>query len=442
MKIILIHPPHLNSTDDRLDPPLGLLYIAAHLRLRGHTVIICDLSGQSDIRIPVADIYGITAYVSTLNITRKIISVCRAMNSKAKIVVGGAHASARPEDFPEADYVVQGYGEDAMLHVLETNLKQLTIIGQEPRDLFIFPAYDLINTSTYHRTIAGRPSLPVVTSRGCPFKCSFCGLAKMHQLGFGVRMASPETVYSHIKRIKDQFGITRINFQDDIFTFNHKRLFRLLDLITPLGIKFRCHGRAGYDTKEVYQRLAMAGCDQVAWGIESGSQYILNRMNKQSTVEDNFLVIQWAKKYGITSRAFIIIGFPGETEETLRETKQFINNADPDQVFVSNFVPYPGTDVGDNLSKYGITNVSSDLDQYYQVSKDGTGGLTIDTEWLTRSEFRRLELGFRDWLRGRPIRGGLLDYEIRQANEQEGGRYTSESNFGLHGDRDLRVQCQ
>ena len=401
MKVVLIHPPHPNSTDDRLDPPMGLLYIAAHLEKHGDTAVeIVDLSGRTHWNIPYADIYGITAYVATLEITEKISRECRNVNPKAKIVIGGAHATARPNDFPYADKVVQGYGEEPML--LMTGR-----IGSV--DLFEFPSYHLTDIKSYSRRIDGKPSLPYLTSRGCPFKCAFCGLASMHESG--CHMAKPSVVGRQIRRIKDEFGIDRINFQDDIFTMNKFRLFRILELIKPLGIRFRCMGRAGYDTEETYERLADAGCEQVAWGIESGSQYILDRMGKKSTVQDNKNVVAWAKKYGIVSRAFFIIGFPGETKETMEETKRFIEESDPDQYFVSNFVPYPGTDVGDNPGKYGIKNMSSDYSQYYQVSKDGTGGLTIDTEWLTRQEFRDLELEMRAWLKSRPMRGQVQDYE-------------------------------
>lgn len=413
MKVCLIHPPHANSTDDRLDPPMGILHISSHLRKNNLDVTICDLSGQSSFDIPYADVYGITAYISSVGLTREIVKQCKKVNSRCRIVVGGAHPSARPDDFAYADHVVIGYGESAMVNiVLGTETRQF-IVGTEPSDLFLFPSYDLVDINSYHRKIDGKPSLSYLTSRGCPFKCTFCGLHKMHKLGFGVRMMEPEDVYAQIKRMVDEFGIEAINFQDDIFTFNPKRLFRILDLIAPLKLKFRCMGRAGYDTEEVYERLAESGCVQVAWGIESGSQYILNRMRKQVKVDDNYNVIQWAKKYGITTRAFFIIGFPGETRTTLEETKQFIRDADPDQCFVSSFVPYPGTDVGDNPGKFGIINKSTDFNQYYQVGKDGTGGLTIDTEWLTREEFRELELDFRHWISLRPMRGSLQEYEKR-----------------------------
>jgi len=419
MKICLIHPPHPNSTDDHLDPPYGLMLIASYLR--GHNVSILDLSGGGE--IPYADIYGITAYISTLGITRELVERCRAKNPSATVVVGGAHPSASPNDFSYADHVVIGEGEQAMLDIVN-GTKTRTIIGKPLP--FIFPAFDLVDVRSYHRTIAGEKSLPYITSRGCPYKCSFCGLAKMHKLG-KARFEDADSVLSHLIKIKDIYGINRINFQDDIFTLDRKRLYKVLCGIEKLNLRFRCMGRAGYDTEETYKRLAGAGCEQVAWGIESGSQYILGRMNKDVKVMDNYNVIQWAAKHGITSRAFFIIGFPGETEETLEETKDFIEWADPDQVFASNFVPYPGTDVAENLKNYGILNISQDLNQYYQVSKDGTGGLTIDTEWLSRAEFRELELSFRNWLKGRPLRGGLQDYE------------KVESNTCIHRDRDLRV---
>jgi len=243
--------------------------------------------------------------------------------------------------------------------------------------------------------------------------CSFCGLQKMHELGRRVRFASPKVIYDQILKIKTEFGISAINFQDDQFTLNRPRLFEMLDMIKDLDIKFRCHGRAGYDNEEVYKRLAGAGCVQVAWGIESGSQYILDRMNKRVNVQDNYNVVEWAKKYGITSRAFIILFFPGETKETLEETKEFIKKADPDQVFVSSMACYPGTDVWNNPSKYGIISLDDDFSQYYQVGKDGMGPLlSFDTKWLNRHEAKELEIEFRKWVKNNiEFRGSLLDYE-------------------------------
>lgn len=418
MKIIeLIHPPHQDSTDDKLDPPLGLLYIATHVQnhfsVGDIKIGVNDLSGKQEVDwgIKYADIYGITVYAPSHKIVESIIKKCKEINPTAKIVVGGAHPSAVPAMFKGiADHVVIGRGELAMVDIIN-GTTSFQVSNLQPFDCFTFPKYELVDIQSYHRTIAGRKSLPMLTTRGCPYKCTFCGLSYLHTFE-NIAFAEPEIVVDQIKLIKDKFGITAIGFQDDIFTLKKERFKKLMKLLKPLDIKFRCHGRAGIDTEETYELLADSGCAQVAWGIESGNQYMLDRMNKKSTVQDNYNVIQWAKKYGIDSRSFFVIGFPGETKETLEETKQFIEWADPDQYFVSSFIPYPGTAIWDFPEKFGVTYIDKNFDQFYQIDKEGYGGLTVDTEWLTREQFRELEIEFRGWLAmNKPLRGSLLEYE-------------------------------
>lgn len=411
MKIQLIHPPHTNSTDDRLDPPLGLLLIASYLKANcpDVDVSVYDASGRNTVHIPDADIYGFTTYATSMEFTKHFADICTAKNPNCKIVVGGPQPSALPDLFSYADHVVIGEGEEAMEKIVNGTTDRI-VKSDRLSSPDLFPSFDLVDTESYHRRIEGNRSLPILTTRGCPFKCAFCGMNRMHELG-GVRLGSPRKIADNIAKIQNDFGIKAIAFQDDMFTLNRTRLFELLELLKPLNIKFRCMGRSGYDVEEVYEKLAEAGCVQIAWGIESGSKKMLDLMNKQSTVQDNYNVIKWAKKYGITSRAFFIIGFPGETKETIKETMNFIEKADPDQYFVSNFVPYPGCLVWKNPTKYGIVDMSTDFNQYYQVSKDGTGGITISTKWLTKERFRELEIEFRTWIKNRPMRGSLLDYE-------------------------------
>ncbi len=414
MKIVLIHPNHENSTDSRLDPPLGLLYLAAHLQ--DYDVSIVDLSGITEVpNLPYADYYGITVYITSIKTTIDIITKCKEANPNGKIIVGGAHPTARPNDFPYVDHVVVGYGERALLDIITGKETNHIVYGKET-DSPIFPAYHLTDLNSYSRKIDGKHSIPYLTTRGCYYHCNFCGLEQIHNLlGYHVKMVDSSVVIDHLNRIHTEYNIDTINFQDDIFTLNPKRLYKILDALSRMNMRFRCMGRSGYDKEETYKRLADSGCKQISWGIESGSQYILDRMNKQVKTSDNYNVIQWAKKYGINTRTFFIIGFPGETEETLTETKNFIIDADPDQVFVSTMVPYPGTTVGDNPKDYGITKMYYDYNNYYQVGKDGTGGeLNFDTQWLSRKEFRALEMEFRNWvLNERSIRGCLQDYETK-----------------------------
>lgn len=414
MKIELIHPPDFAAMEDRLDAPLGLLYIAAELQHYGYTVRINDLSGipESKWKVEYADIYGITMYVPSIPTCEKIACLCRKVNSSCKIVVGGAHPTSAPQSIgKEFDIVVIGEGELAFLKILQdypNNKKYYEIPLERDLDLYPNPAYNLVDLNSYKRIIDGKKSVSTLASRGCPYRCAFCGLSKCHQV---VKYRSPEQVASEIKELKEEKGIEAFNFQDDTFTLNKKRLYKFLDLLKPLNIKFRCHGRAGNDKKEDYIRLKEAGCSVIGWGIESGSQHILDKMNKKVTVEENIKVIQWAKELGITSRTFFIFGFPGENKETLKETKAFIERADPDQYFISNFVPYPSTDVWKYPKKYGIIKLSKDFSQYYQVDKSGFGGMSIETEWLKDRQFRELERDFREWIAKRKRRGQLQEYE-------------------------------
>ena len=248
----------------------------------------------------------------------------------------------------------------------------------------------------------------MLTSRGCPYRCSFCGLAEHHKI---TKKRSPERVAEEIRMIQEKYGINKFNFQDDTFTVDKKRLEKMLNLFKPLNIGFRAHGRAGLDKKEDYFKLKDSGCEVIAWGIESGSQKILDAMNKQVTVQQNEEVIQWAKEADLIARTFFVFGFPGETRETMEETKAFIERTDPDQFFVSNFVPYPDTDVWNNPKKYGIIKINKDFSNYFQVDKTGFGSRNIVTNELSNGEFLELETEFRNWISQRERRGDILEYE-------------------------------
>lgn len=410
----LIHPPHPQAIEDRLDAPLGLLYVAGMLSEHNIPVRINDLSGikEGNWEIGKADIYGMTVYIPSIGVAKKIASVCRSVNPKAKIVAGGACPTAMPSEILSfVDSVVIGEGEFAFLRLAREypNIKrQYQIPLGTDLDLYPGPAYHLADLKSYKRTIAGKKAVAILTSRGCPYRCAFCGLARNHRT---VKLRSPEAVVEEVKFLKQQYGIEAFNFQDDSFTINRDRLYHILELLEPLNIVFRCHGRVGNDRREDYVRLKRAGCEIIAWGIESGSQKILDKMNKKVTVAQNEEAVRWAKEVGITSRAFFIFGFPGESEETVEETKRFIERADPDQYFVSNFVPYPGTDVWNKPKDYGIVSMSKDFREYYQVAGDGAGGRIIETVQLSTKDFVQLEKEFREWLLKRGRRGALLDYE-------------------------------
>ncbi|MBU2616366.1 MAG: radical SAM protein [Nanoarchaeota archaeon] len=414
LTVELLHPPHPESIEDRLDAPLGLLYIAANLRKHGHEVRINDLSGipQSEWEIGMADIYGTTMYAPTMAISEQIARMCKEINPASKIVAGGAHPTAIPGEISSAfDIIGVGEGEEIMVDIARDypdNKRVYRKPLEEDLDIYPNPAYDLIDPLSYKRTLGGELALTTLTSRGCPYQCSFCGLADHHKT---IKRRSPENVAEEIEFLKERYSITKFIFQDDTFTINKKRLGSMLDLIRPLGIGFKAHGRSGNDTAGDYLRLRDAGCETIAWGIESGSQKMLDLMNKQTTVRKNEEVIQWAKDAGLISRAFFVLGFPGEDPQTIEETQRFIERTDPDQYFVSNFVPYPGTDVWNNPEKYGITRIHTDFEKYYQINGNGFGSRNIETENLSGDEFGEMEREFRSWINQRRQRGKLQEYE-------------------------------
>jgi radical SAM superfamily enzyme YgiQ (UPF0313 family) len=420
MNIELIHPPHPSSIEDRLDAPLGLLYIAANLKENGYDVIINDLSGipKKKWNIGSADLYGITVYAPTVGISEEIAKKCKEINYNAKIAVGGAHPTAVPKSMNKTlfDMVIIGEGEEAFLRAVKdypNNERFYKKPLKKDLDIYPNPAYHLVDLFSYKRKLKNKPAVTVLASRGCPFRCNFCGLPEHHKT---IKKRSPEKVRDEIKYIKERWGIKNFIFQDDVFTTDKKRLYNLLNLLKPLNINFKVHGRAGIDTKEKYLRLKDAGCTTIAWGIESGSQKMLDLMNKKSTVNQNYQVIQWAKEVGLVSRAFFVLGFPGETKETILETKKFIEKADPNQFFVSNFVPYPDTDVWNKPKKYGITSIRKDFSKYYQVDETGFGSMNIETKWLKHEEFKKLEKDFREWIIKRGIKGSRQEYEDKIYN--------------------------
>lgn len=419
-KIKLINPPQTRSLDDHLDPPLGLMYLASNLEKNNIYPKIVDLSGQPEEKweelIGKADVFGMTIFSASFNISRKIAKLAKKQNPKAIVVAGGPHPTSLPEQtlsYPEFDIVVMGEGEEEMVNIVNnyySGKKTSRLIKAkrlENLDDFPPPARHLINLKEYHRTVEGQKATSMVTSRGCFYNCNFC-CRDIH--GKKIRFNSINRVIDEVKEIKS-YGINSILFYDDVFTFNFKgRLDEICRRLKPLGITFRCNGRVGVNKPEDYQKLKEAGCDEIAFGIETGSQKILDAVNKKVTVKQNEDAIKYAKQAGLRTKAYMMVGFPGETQETVNETKRFIERADPDKFTLFAFVPLPGCDVWKNPKKYGVTDLSKDWNQYFNIAGQYEGGITFETKDLSKKEFLRLHDDLAKFLLEKGQRGKLEEY--------------------------------
>lgn len=432
MNIVLINPPQLNSLDDRLDPPLGLLYIAAVLRKKQVPVKIVDLPfvERKDWpkHIGVADFYGITTYSSSLHLAREIARIAKENNPNSKVVVGGPHPTALPQETlkPEKnfDIVVEREGELTFLELAAGYpLEKIPGITYKDKngeirrnvsrplmpdlDSLPFPQRDLLDMHAYTRKVYGQKATSLITSRGCPYNCSFCCKDTFGSL---VRYRSVDSVLSEVKSNIDTYGINHFLFYDDTFTLKRKRLRLLCEEFKKLNIIFRCNGNARYNTYDDYQALYDGGCREIAFGIETGSQKILNLINKGTTIKQNKDAIKNAQKAKLIVKAYLMIGNPGESRETVEETKKFINEANPDQFTLFTFVPLPGCDIWKNPDKYGIKIIDRNFEQYFNIAGQNEGGLVIETETLKPADIKELREELLDFLRSRGQRGKLQDY--------------------------------
>jgi len=420
MLVDLIRVPDPKCIDDLLDEPLGLFYLAASLRENGYNVKITNLAGHDYEswrgEISEADVYGIQLYSPTLHIGLEIAKYLKKKFPKKPIVCGGAHPSALPEsdDLQIFDVIVQGEGEEALVEIVERFNKNLPVqkvfksrIIKEIDGIPI-PVRDLVDMNVFHRKVEGKRCFGIMGSRGCSYKCAFCDQAVF---GNRVRFRSVDNIVGEIKKVIETYHVRHFEFFDDMLTVNKKRLVEFRNKVKELNIIYRCNARTDMNDLENYKMLYESGARVVCFGIESGSQKILDLMNKQNKVENAYRAIEQAHDAGLIVNGYFIIGFPGETKETIEETMKFIEKSDIDQAQAYTFVPLPGCDVYKYPEKYGITSMTKDYSEYYLVfGNEALGGRTIETKFLTAEEIEEQMKRIRQFLKKRPTRGQVQDY--------------------------------
>jgi len=364
--------------------PLGTLYAASLLREQGYDVAVYDVMFARDPEeiIPVIENYKpdfLVLYDDGFNyLTKMCLTNMREaafkMSKLAKergctVIVSSSDSTDNYEKYisNDADFILIGEAEITLLELINTlqkdekDFSSIQGLAYRQNDCIIktagrsvlkdldslpFPAWDLIDIETYRQSWikhAGYFSMNMATTRGCPFKCNWCAKPIY---GNRYNSRSPENVVKELKMLKEKFQFDHIWFCDDIFGLKPGWVQEFADLVEKenLHFKFKIQARADLLMQENYIRdLAMAGCDNIWMGAESGSQKVLDAMDKGTTIEQIHESTKLIRKYGMKPSFFIQFGYLGETKEDIKKTIKMINELLPYEIGISVSYPLPGT---------------------------------------------------------------------------------------------------
>lgn len=397
MKIVLIIPPSPWLISDRDIPMLGVLYLTSFLKKHNKEVVVCDLSGleEENWYIPVGDMYGITGVTPQFVYMKKIIGILKERDMSRPVIAGGVHATVCPDHILNntlADACVVGEGEDALLRIVNGE-KWGTIPGIKTRAFYngrsniltdldvCYPDREAIDYYSYlvPRTFGYMADVKregsIITGRGCPFNCSFCGSNFLY--GGRVRFNSPLHVIRELTYLYDRFNVQMVNFLDDTFILDKKRVSDICDLISQRipFLKWFCLTRVDRTDETLLVKMKKAGCMSLAIGFESGSDRILGLVNKKATVEQASACVKAVSKIGLMINGQLMVGFPTETDADVEMTAKFIrNHPEIDTFGLHVFQPFPGCDIWNNPDKYEVSiNKDTDFSDYHTIGKhDGS----------------------------------------------------------------------
>jgi len=349
--ITLVFPRSQFLLNEIMFPPLGIMYLSAFLKQHGMKVQCLDMALGHTPDMAEADIIGLSFTTPQRDEAFKLAQHYKEQGKY--VIAGGPHPTHMPDECREhgIDCVIAGYGEVSLFNKIgEVQGTDIAILADIDIDDFPYPDRDCLPISKYYQEIEGIPATPIIASRGCPFRCSYC--SKVSQK-FSIQSA--KRTLDEIEHINSKYGYTAFSIYDDTIAVDKVRLFEMAEALKDKGYKFRCFCRADLlNDIHVCRDLAKMGVVDVGIGIESGSDYILKKNMKGSTVDVNTIAVRNLQEVGVRAKAFLIVGLPGENEDTVRETAKWIEDAQPDDIGVSMFQPLPGSDIFKHPEKYDI----------------------------------------------------------------------------------------
>lgn len=371
MKVLLINCPiRLEAKPSCI--PYGLATVASTLIESGFKVEIYDINAfrppkariVDDLKTKKWDLVGVSGLITTYNFQQWLIPYLKAIHPDAPIVAGGGLATTSWQllfDKTPLDIAVIGEGEQTMLELCEClrckddcikisgiRYRQNGYISQSPKRLNIenldsipYPAWDLLpmevylnnpiwgdvanNSSGFNGNVKVTRSMNIISSRGCPMSCNYC----YHLFGrSSYRFRSVQNVVDEIEMLVDRYDVDFIGFVDDNMMASEKRMLEFCNAMEKkrFPITWGCHGRVTSAKPEVLDRMADVGCVWIGYGIESGSQQILDAMNKKTKVDQAKTAIRNTRAAGIYANTTFIFGYPGENLQTIQETIEFKRN--------------------------------------------------------------------------------------------------------------------
>ena len=400
MKVMLISPPYPKDRIFRKSmknlgailPPLGIAYIAAMLEKYGHKCKIIDGPAMStvlgydfedlekDIKEFNPDIMGVSAQTSQVEHAKKAMRLIKTLNQNCLTILGGTLISADPNallKLEDADYGVIGEADLTFPEIVKKFEHKEKLEGSEglmwrengsvkflkPKmiielDEIPMPARHLLKMEIYRPSPANYRKVPatnMMTSRGCPYQCIFCFRPTE---GTAWRAHSAKRVVDEMEHLVKEYGIRDIQIFDDTFTLIPRRTKEICEGIIERKIKvgWNCMTRVDKITPELLKLMHKAGCYETGFGIESGSDRILQFIKKSLTKDMVRQGVKWAKEAGIDVRGFFMIGFPTETREEILETIEFAKELDVDVAQFMISTPFPGTEMWGIAKQYGKVN--------------------------------------------------------------------------------------
>ncbi|MBW2708151.1 MAG: cobalamin-dependent protein [Deltaproteobacteria bacterium] len=395
MRITLVHPTGYNWVPGKKDisavanrmAPLGLLSIAAYLEREDHEVFVLDCLGPGAAKSNDAHVQsilqkdpqmvGFSATTSGFLDGYDLAVRIKALRPHIKTVFGGVHISALGktllDGYEAIDYLCLGEGE-ATLAELASGKTPARINGlawrdggravlNPPRpqipdlDDLPFPAYEKLKgfPKGYHLPLFSyihTPGATMVTSRGCPYQCSFCDRSVFSR---GYRYNSAEYVYTHVAYLNRRFGVRHLNIYDDLFTAQRNRIadFCRLLISKPLGMRFNCAVRVGHCDDELLEMLKAAGFLQLSLGIETGDEHQLAIHKPGVHLEAVRDTVRRIQAKGLRAKGLFMMGLPGETIESIKKTTEFTLSLGLDDMNMSKFTPFHGAPLWESIREMG-----------------------------------------------------------------------------------------